>query len=146
MVEEKRGFCTLRKSRCSTICTIEDGRLTAVRLDSEDPNGAATCPKGRAAPEVTRSTRRLTTPMRRRRPDARVSPLHVRRRDNANGARAKSRRSRAVPVDELVVLAHDTYSFERDRCRSARDCDFVLVNLFHAPLGAPMRPGRSTSR
>jgi integrase/recombinase XerD len=67
--------------------------------------------------------------------------LHVRRRDNANGAWAKSRRSRTVPVDDLVVLAHDTYSFERDRCRPARDCDFVLVNLFHPPLGAPMRPG-----
>jgi hypothetical protein len=35
--------------------------------------------------------------------------------------------------------------FERDRCRQARDCDFVLVNLFHPPLGAPMRRVRSTS-
>lgn len=67
--------------------------------------------------------------------------VHVRRRDNVNGAWAKSRRTRAVPVDEMVVLAHDTYMFERDRCRAARDCDFVLVNLFHAPLGVPMRPG-----
>lgn len=66
--------------------------------------------------------------------------LHVRRRDNVNGAWAKSRRPRAVPVDDLVVLAHDTYSFERDRCREARSCDFVLVNLFHPPLGAPTRP------
>ena len=40
--------------------------------------------------------------------------LHVRRRANANGAWAKSRRSRAVPVDGLVVLAYDTYVFERD--------------------------------
>ena len=67
--------------------------------------------------------------------------LHVRRRDNINGAWAKSRRARVVPVDELVVLAHDTYMFERERCRAARDCDFVLVNLFHPPLGAPMPPG-----
>jgi hypothetical protein len=67
--------------------------------------------------------------------------LHVRRRANANGAWAKSRRSRAVPVDDLVVLAYDTYVFERDRCRQARDCDFVLVNLFRPPLGTPMRPG-----
>lgn len=66
--------------------------------------------------------------------------LHVRRRNNANGAWAKSRRSRAVPVDDLVVLAYDTYVFERDRCRAADDCDFVVVNLFHRPLGAPMRP------
>jgi hypothetical protein len=40
--------------------------------------------------------------------------LHVRRRDNPNGAWAKSRRSRPVPVDELLVLAYDTYWFERD--------------------------------
>jgi site-specific recombinase XerD len=66
--------------------------------------------------------------------------LHVRRRANVNGAWAKSRRSRAVPVDDLVVLAYDTYVFERDRCRAADDCDFVLVNLFHRPLGVPMRP------
>jgi integrase/recombinase XerD len=65
----------------------------------------------------------------------------VRRRTNVNGAWAKSRRSRAVPVDDLLVRAYDTYVFERDRCRPARDCDFVLVNLFHPPLGAPMRPG-----
>ncbi len=67
--------------------------------------------------------------------------LHVRRRDNPNGAWAKSRRTRAVPVDELLVLAYDTYSFEREECRPARRCDFVLVNLFREPLGAPMRPG-----
>ena len=67
--------------------------------------------------------------------------LHVRRRDNPNGAWAKSRRARPVPVDELVVLAYDTYWFEREECRPARRCDFVLVNLFGEPLGAPMRPG-----
>jgi site-specific recombinase XerD len=69
------------------------------------------------------------------------SHLHVRRRANVNGAWAKSRRSRAVPVDDLVVLAYDSYIVERNRRRPAHDCDFVLVNLFHPPLGAPMRPG-----
>ena len=67
--------------------------------------------------------------------------LHIRRRENPNGALAKSRRPRAVPVDSLVVLAFDQYALERDACRRARDCDFVLVNLFREPLGQPMRPG-----
>lgn len=67
--------------------------------------------------------------------------LHVRRRDNANGAWAKSRRTRAVPADDLLVLAYDSYCFEREECRPARRCDFVLVNLFREPVGAPMRPG-----
>jgi integrase/recombinase XerD len=66
--------------------------------------------------------------------------LHVVRRDNPNGAWAKSRRQRSVPLDFLTVQAFDTYVFERMRVPQAADGDFVLVNLFRAPLGAPMRP------
>ncbi|MGH3252000.1 MAG: tyrosine-type recombinase/integrase, partial [Trebonia sp.] len=66
--------------------------------------------------------------------------LHVvRREDNPNGAVAKSRRQRAVPLDFLVVQAFDSYEFERMRVPAAASGDFVLVNLFRAPLGAPMR-------
>jgi integrase/recombinase XerD len=67
--------------------------------------------------------------------------LHVvRREDNPNGAWAKSRRQRVVPLDFLVVQAFDTYEFERMRVPAARDSDFVLVNLFRGSIGAPMRP------
>jgi integrase/recombinase XerD len=67
--------------------------------------------------------------------------LHVvRREDNPNGAWAKSRRQRVVPLDFLTVQAFDTYQFERMTVPAAADCDFVLVNLFRAPVGAPMRP------
>ena len=67
--------------------------------------------------------------------------LHVlRREDNPNGAWAKSRRQRVVPLDFLTVQAFDTYVFERMRVPQAADGDFVVVNLFRAPLGAPMRP------
>jgi integrase len=66
--------------------------------------------------------------------------LHVVRRDNPNGAWAKSRRQRAVPLDFLVVQAFDTYEFERMKVEQAAVSDFVVVNLFRAPLGAPMRP------
>lgn len=66
--------------------------------------------------------------------------LHVRRRPNPNGAVAKSRRARAVPVDWFVVQAYDQYSLERGGCPQARRCDFLLVNLFREPVGAPMRP------
>jgi len=67
--------------------------------------------------------------------------VHVRRRDNANGAAAKSRRSRAVPADWLVVQAYDQYMSDRDACPAARSCDFLLVNLYRGQAGAPMRPG-----
>jgi site-specific recombinase XerD len=66
--------------------------------------------------------------------------LHVvRRPDNPNGAVAKSRRERAVPLDFLVVQAFDSYEFERMRVPAAMAGDFVFVNLFRVPLGAPMR-------
>ena len=67
--------------------------------------------------------------------------LHVvRRDDNPNGAWAKSRRQRAVPLDFLVVQASDTYALERMTISRAAGSDFVLVNLFRGPVGAPMRP------
>src|SRR6266516_52110 len=66
--------------------------------------------------------------------------LHVvRREDNPNGAIAKSRRQRTVPLDFVTVQAFDTYEFERMRVPRAADSDFVLVNLFREPAGAPMR-------
>jgi len=67
--------------------------------------------------------------------------LHViRREDNPNGAWAKSRRRRVVPLDSLTVLAFDTYELERMGVPKAADTDFVFVNLFREPLGAAMRP------
>jgi integrase/recombinase XerD len=67
--------------------------------------------------------------------------VHVRRRDNPNGAAAKSRRSRAVPADWLVVQAYDQYMSDRDACPAAQSCDFLLVNLARGQVGGPMRPG-----
>jgi integrase/recombinase XerD len=67
--------------------------------------------------------------------------LHVIRRDgNPNGAWAKSRRQRAVPLDFLVVQAFDTYELERMSVPQAASSDFVLVNLFRGVIGAPVRP------
>src|SRR6266536_2801532 len=66
--------------------------------------------------------------------------LHVvRREDNPNGAVAKSRRQRAVPLDFVAVQAFDAYEFERMRVPRAASGDFELVNLFREPVGAPMR-------
>ena len=63
--------------------------------------------------------------------------LHVIRRENINGAWAKSRHVRAVPLDFLVVQAVDQYQLERIECPAARDSDFLLVNLFRATGGQP---------
>lgn len=67
--------------------------------------------------------------------------LHVRRRENnVNGATAKSRRTRAVPVDWLVVQAYDQYMLVRNANPLARRCDYLLVNLFSGQIGHPMKP------
>jgi site-specific recombinase XerD len=64
--------------------------------------------------------------------------LHVVRRDNPNRASAKSRDSRAIPVGHWVLSYYDRYVEERLAHPTADGCDFVFVNLFHAPVGAPM--------
>jgi integrase len=67
--------------------------------------------------------------------------LHVVRREgNPNGAWAKSRRQRAVPLDFLSVQAFDTYELERMSIPAAAAGDFVFVNLFRGRIGAPVRP------
>src|SRR5260370_16675988 len=63
----------------------------------------------------------------------------VRREGNQEGAGGTSRRQRMVPLDFVTVQAFDTYEFERMRVPRAAGSDFVLVNLFREPAGAPMR-------
>ena len=67
--------------------------------------------------------------------------LHVVRRANPNGAWAKSRRQRAVPLDFVTVQAFDAYELERLAVPGAASTDFVLVRLFREPAGTPMPPG-----
>lgn len=65
--------------------------------------------------------------------------VHVRRRQNANGALAKARKPRWVPVGEDICGLYADYQWERERVPETADCDMVFVNLFSAPLGQPMK-------
>lgn len=65
---------------------------------------------------------------------------HVRRRENSNGAWSKSRHDWVAPLDFLTVSAFDLYYEERHRLLGEGGSDFLLVNLFRSPLGAPMSP------
>src|SRR5699024_1654670 len=47
----KKGYCTLCRSRCGTLNTVENDQLIKVEPDPEHPTGQAICPKGRPAPE-----------------------------------------------------------------------------------------------
>jgi integrase/recombinase XerD len=64
--------------------------------------------------------------------------LHVMRRINENGALAKSRYPRTIPVTERMVDAYSDYRFERDRLDHGVDNDAVFVNLFREPRGRSM--------
>jgi integrase/recombinase XerD len=65
--------------------------------------------------------------------------LHVVPRENSNGARVKNGKPRVVPVTRGFVTLYERYRTDRDACRQAHDSDFVFVNLYRAPLGAPMK-------
>lgn len=72
------GYCTLCRSRCGTLNTVEDGRLVRVEADPSHPTGKATCAKGRAAPEIVHSHERILHPLRRTRPKGDPDPGWVR--------------------------------------------------------------------
>jgi integrase/recombinase XerD len=65
--------------------------------------------------------------------------LHVRRRINANGALGKSRQPRSIPVTAELVELYAEYQYERSSVRGGDDSDFVFVNLYRPPIGAPLR-------
>jgi anaerobic selenocysteine-containing dehydrogenase len=71
---EVRGYCPLCISKCGSISTVEAGRLVRVRPDRDHPTGGSFCIKGRAAPELVHSERRLLHPMMRTRPKGESDP------------------------------------------------------------------------
>ena len=71
--------------------------------------------------------------------------IHVRRRLNSNGAFAKSRQSRWIPVEADTVALYTDYRYEREAFEGGEGgeggegCDMVFVNLFQPPVGEPMK-------
>jgi anaerobic selenocysteine-containing dehydrogenase/ferredoxin-NADP reductase len=71
------GYCTLCRSRCGSMTLVEDGRMIAVENLPGHPTGGALCAKGRAAPEMVHSPRRLTKPLRRTAPRTAADPCWI---------------------------------------------------------------------
>lgn len=65
MVERHPGYCTLCRSRCGSITLVDGGRMVGVEPRPDHPTGGALCAKGRAAPEMVHSPKRLRRPLRR---------------------------------------------------------------------------------
>lgn len=68
------GYCTLCRSRCGTLNTVDNDRLIAVEADPDHPTGQATCAKGRAAPELVHGQKRILYPLKRTRPKGDENP------------------------------------------------------------------------
>ncbi len=60
----------------------------------------------------------------------------VPRSDNVNGARAKTLEPATIPISAGLVRLYSTYMFDE---YGELDSDYVFVNLFAEPYGAPMR-------
>jgi anaerobic selenocysteine-containing dehydrogenase/ferredoxin-NADP reductase len=71
---EKKGYCTLCRSRCGTVNTVRGDMMLKVRPDESHPTGAAMCMKGKAAPELVHSPERILYPMRRTAPKGAAEP------------------------------------------------------------------------
>jgi len=74
MIERRPSYCTLCRSRCGCTAVLDGNRLVAVEPLVGHPTGGALCAKGRAAPEMVDSPRRLTRPLRRTRPRSDPDP------------------------------------------------------------------------
>ncbi|WP_373887620.1 molybdopterin-dependent oxidoreductase [Cupriavidus basilensis] len=72
--EDKRGYCTLCRSRCGTVNVVANDALIAVRPDISHPTGKAICMKGKSAPELVHSADRVLYPMRRTTPKTDADP------------------------------------------------------------------------
>lgn len=72
--QHKAGYCTLCRSRCGTLNTVENDQLIEVRPNPDHPTGNAMCLKGKAAPELVHSADRLLAPMRRTNPKTHPDP------------------------------------------------------------------------
>lgn len=72
--EDKRGYCTLCRSRCGTVNVVANDALIAVHPDAAHPTGKAMCMKGKSAPELVHSADRVLYPMRRTTPKTDADP------------------------------------------------------------------------
>lgn len=64
--------------------------------------------------------------------------VHVRPRQNANGARVKSGRPRMIPVTDKLVETYRKYCLDRDHEETASSSDYLFVNLHGRWRGRPM--------
>ncbi len=66
-VEDRVTYCRICEPLCGLVATVEDGRVTRLRPDADNPLSAGfACPKGIAMTDVQNDPDRLLSPLRRR--------------------------------------------------------------------------------
>ena len=74
-MEERVTFCRICEACCGMVATVEDGRVTKLRADKENPfSQGYVCPKGPAYLDVQNDPDRVLHPLRRR-PDGTFEPV-----------------------------------------------------------------------
>jgi anaerobic selenocysteine-containing dehydrogenase len=160
-MEKIRGYCPLCISRCGSISTVDSGRLIKVEPDPDHPTGESFCIKGRAAPELVHSERRLLHPLMRTRPKGSADPgwRRVTWQEAMDYATTRLRRTAAQFGPEAVAFAVTTPSgtavadafgwihrlahaygspnvvFATENCNWHKD--FATHLTFGAPIGTP---------
>ncbi|AZM55807.1 recombinase XerD [Streptomyces sp. WAC 01529] len=112
-------------------CRSARDRLTLLLLSRVGLRPGQTAGLRRSDPHMMADSRALGC-------DAEGAHVHVVRRQNENNAWSKSKQSWIMPVDFLVVQAIDQYALERHEVLGDGGSDFLLVNLFRPPYGAPI--------
>lgn len=127
------GYCTLCRSRCGAIYTVDDGVLRGARPDPGHPTGAAMCPKGRAAPELVYATGRLTRPLRRTTPKSDPDPRWTEIGWDEAMAEVAGRLDRIRAVDGPEAVAFAVTSPSGSAISDAIEWIERFIRLFGSP-------------
>ena len=74
-IEEKRSFCRICNGNCGVKITVEDGRMTSIRGDRDDPMTLGyACVKGLQAIAANYAPDRIMEPLKRQ-PDGSFAPI-----------------------------------------------------------------------
>jgi len=109
MPEVRRSFCRFCHANCAMLVTIDEGRVTKVQGDPDDPVfGGYTCIKGRQLPEAHHGPQRLT--VSRKRVDGAFQDIAMETALDEIGARLSAIIAEHGP--HAVAVYGGTYAFQ----------------------------------
>ncbi|WP_147381464.1 molybdopterin-containing oxidoreductase family protein [Nocardioides immobilis] len=108
--KEVPTFCRICEALCGLIATVEDGRLTGLRADQDDPHSKGfCCVKGLSMTQIVNDPSRVTTPLKRIGGPGEFAPVSWAEAIEDIGARLKSLRSESGPRSIAVHEGNPPY-------------------------------------